>query len=78
VTTKGYQAAEVEGNDGAVIEVEPADANNTLAPVLQRLVPYYPEPVGRHTIYMDGYPGPNNFDVGCENLNITARCEPQA
>uniref|UniRef100_A0A383W0C9 Peptidase S1 domain-containing protein n=1 Tax=Tetradesmus obliquus TaxID=3088 RepID=A0A383W0C9_TETOB len=78
VTTKGYLEGEVEGNDGAVIEVEPADANNTLAPLVQRLQPFYPGRVGGHTVYMDGYPGPTNFDVGCENLNITRRYATQS
>jgi V8-like Glu-specific endopeptidase len=73
VTTEGYLTSELEGNDGAVIEVEPADANITVAPVVQRIRPYFPGRVGSHTAFLDGYPGPTNFDVGCENLNITER-----
>ncbi|KAF6266446.1 hypothetical protein COO60DRAFT_453954 [Scenedesmus sp. NREL 46B-D3] len=77
VTTAGYLEGEVSGNDGAVIEVEPAAADAMRSPVVQRVTPFEPGRVGRHVAYLDGYPVPVNYDVGCRNLNISLRYATQ-
>ncbi|WIA35604.1 hypothetical protein OEZ86_004025 [Tetradesmus obliquus] len=76
VTTAGYFNSELEANDGAVIEVVPADPrpNMTVAAIPQRLMAYDPlKPIPRHRAYLDGYPGQAAFDSGCSSMNTTQR-----
>lgn len=57
VTTTGYYEGVVTANDGAVVEVAPANPNKYVPGVPQNLTTFFPGAVPVHTMYMDGYPG---------------------
>ncbi|KAF6266447.1 hypothetical protein COO60DRAFT_453975 [Scenedesmus sp. NREL 46B-D3] len=81
VTTVGYFNTESEANDGAVIEVVPADPRpgRTVSALPQRIKPFSPNRrIPRHRAYLDGYPAREASDAGCGRLVDTRRYATQA
>lgn len=60
VTTAGFYEDQRADNDGAVIEVAPANPQDYVPGVAQNLTSFSPGPVPAHNMYMDGYPGELN------------------